>query len=445
MRLASIPISRLLGLTGSIYVAAILVLVFAEAPLGSPLFLGIAATAAAAYAAMLSRVWNEPAASRRLLLIAFAFAVLFRIPAAVAPVGPDNDMVRYVWDGRVQLLGYSPYAVVPADPALAHTHTEETSAMPSLRHRTPYPPAAQLFFRMIVGISDSTRAMKLALVGCDLMTLVVLWRWLAATRRNEWLTLAYAWQPLVILEVAHSGHIDALATLWITAAAYWLARRRTALASVAFVLAIATKLLPIVLAPLFIGRVRVREGLLGVTLLGLLYLPFASGSELPFGAVPNVVANIRFNGPVFQAVAWIASPTAAAAFAVLIGATAALWARWRLTESDPAAWAWPMAFALLAAPVIHPWYLLPLTPFLFVRATLPLTAWTFSILSVYLVWHIVREGGRWILPIPVLVFEYGVFLAACALLIWSWRTKPGGFGPPRDELGATGVAPPPPG
>ena len=45
--------------------------------------------------------------------------------------------------------------------------------------------------------------------------------------------------------------------LWITASAYWLARRRTALASIAFVLAVTAKLLPIVLAPLFLGRVRV--------------------------------------------------------------------------------------------------------------------------------------------------------------------------------------------
>ena len=64
--------------------------------------------------------------------------------------------------------------------------------------------------------------MKLALVACDLLTMIVLWRWLAATGRSEWLTLAYAWNPLVVLEVAHSGHIDALGALWITAAAFWL-------------------------------------------------------------------------------------------------------------------------------------------------------------------------------------------------------------------------------
>ncbi len=263
MRLSSIPIPRLLAAAGAAYLAAIVVLVATKAPLGSAIFFAAVATGTIAYGAVLVRVWSEPRAPRRLLLAAFAVAVVLRVPMAVAPVGSDSDMVRYQWDGRVQLLGYSPYAVLPADPAMAHTHTDQTMRMPSRRDRTPYPPAAQLFFRLVVMISDSTLAMKLALVACDLLTIVVLWRWLAATGRSEWLTLAYAWNPLVVFEIAHSGHIDALAALWIVAAAFWLARRRTQLATIAFVLAIATKLVPIVPAPILLGRVRKRDALHG--------------------------------------------------------------------------------------------------------------------------------------------------------------------------------------
>jgi alpha-1,6-mannosyltransferase len=289
--------------------------------------------------------------------------------------------------------------------------------MPSRRHRTPYPPAAQLFFRLIVAIGNSTLAMKLALVACDLLTIAVLWRWLAASGRSEWLTLAYAWNPLTVLEIAHSGHIDALGALWITATAYWLTHRRTALACVAFVLAVATKLLPIVLAPLLLGRVRPRDLILGIALAALLYLPFTFGTELPLGALPNVVANIRFNGPVFRALAWVSSPQIAAAVALVTGMSAALWARARLPASDPAAWAWPMAIALLGAPVIYPWYLLYLTPFLFTRATMPLLVWTISVIPVYLVWHLARAGGRWAAPPAVMMVEYGALLIACVMVL----------------------------
>jgi hypothetical protein len=421
MRLTSIPIARVIAAAGAAYFLAIIVLVVTQAPLGSTIFFAAVAAGTAAYAAALARVWREPDARRQQLSVAFAIAVALRVPMAVAPVGPDSDMVRYQWDGRVQLLGYNPYRVLPSDPAMLRTHTDRTVRMPSRNDRTPYPPAAQLFFRLVVMLHDSTLAMKLALVACDLLTMVVLWRWLVATGRSEWLTLAYAWNPLAVFEISHSGHIDALAALWVVASAFWLARRRTQLAAVAFVLACATKLLPIVLAPLYLGRIRVRDACIGALCLVALYLPFISGSEMPVGAIPNVVAKIRFNGPLFAAIAGMATPRAAAAIALVAGLSVATWARWRLDAADPAAWGWPMAAAVAFAPVIYPWYLLSLTPFLFTLATLPLAAWTVSVLSVYEVWDLSRHGGRWITPVSVMAFEFGVLLLASAVVIWKRR------------------------
>ena len=406
--------------TGALFLGATIGMAVTQTPLGSPVFFALASVIGAAYLVMLARIWHERTAPRRWLFVAFALAVAFRIPLALPRVGADSDIVRYVWDGRVQRLGYNPYTVVPADPAMAATHTQETRQMPSRRARTPYPPGAQLFFRLVVSLHDSSRAMKLALVACDLLTIVVLWRWLVVSDRNVWLTLAYAWNPLVVLEVAHCGHIDALGSLWIAASAFWLTRRRTMLATIAFVLAVATKLLPIVLLPLFWRRVRLRDAVAGAIVFALLYLPFTSGAGLPLGAVHNVVAHIRFNGPLFKAIAGMTSPQGAAAAAVVLGLLVAAWARWRRPISDPAAWGWPMATALVGAPVIYPWYLLYLTPFLFSAATLPLIAWTFSVFPVYIVWDLARHGGEWRVPVSVMVAEYGV-LAASA--VWIFRRR----------------------
>ena len=413
--------SRRLHLAGFLYLISTAALVVSRTPLGSPLFFGCLALASTAYVAAVAPVWRGADPPRRLLLTAFLFAVAFRVPLAVAPVGPDSDMVRYLWDGRAQQFGYNPYLVVPADPAVAHTHTDETRRMPSIRAATPYPPGAQLFFRLVVAIRDSTLAMKLALVACDLLTILVLWRWLPLIGRSPWLALVYAWNPLVVLEVAHSGHIDSLGALWIATSAYLLTRRRSTLAALTLVMAIATKLLPVVLAPLYWKRIRLRDWALGGALLGALYWPYAQGTGAEFGAVPNVVAYIRFNGPVFKAIAAVASPHVAAAVAVLVGLTAAVWARRRLEVSDPAAWAWPMALSLACAPVIYPWYLLYFTPFLWSRATLPLLVWTVSALPVYVVWERSRHGGRWIVPISIQAVEFGVVILAVIALLAAAR------------------------
>jgi alpha-1,6-mannosyltransferase len=412
------PAILLLG--GLAYAAAMFLLVWTEAPLGSPIFYAVAGGTTAIYATVLAMAWRRPPASRRLLWTALGLAVVIRVPLVLPTVDFDNDMMRYVWDGRVQRLGYNPYHVLPSDPALAHTHNAETDRMPSARARTPYPPAAQLFFRAVVTIHDSSRFMKLALVFCDLLTLLAAWRWLAITGRNEWLALAYGWSPFVVLEIAHSGHIDALGALWIAACAYLMARRRPALASIAFVLAVATKLLPIVLAPIFWRRIRVRDAAIGGLALIALYLPFSLGPGLPVGAVPNVVAHIRFNGPIYQAISALAFPQLAAAVAVSLGLAAAWRARQRLDITDPVAWAYPMAAALLCAPVIYPWYLIWTTPFLVSRATLPILTWTFSVLLAYLVWYVPEYRKPWVVPAWVLAIEYGVVLAVAG---WLWLRR----------------------
>lgn len=409
-------VRSLLAVSGSAYLIALLVLVVTEARLGSASFFACAAVALACYAAMLWIVWRAPADRRRWFLLATVFALAFRIPLAVPPVKSDNDMARYVWDGRVQKIGLNPYAVRPADAGLEFTHDEQTRDMPSARQRTPYPPGAQIFFRSVVSIRDSGRAMKVALILCDLLTMLVLWRWLLASSRDPWLLFAYAWNPLVVLETAHSGHIDALGALWITAAAFWLSRRRTLLATVAFVLAVATKLLPIVLVPLLWRRITLRDGVIGIALLVLLYLPYASGVDVLFG-IQNVVQHVRFNGPVFRFFMTLASPDLAARVAVGAGLATAVWFRWKTSAGDPAAWAWPMAAAILCAPVIYPWYLLYLTPFLLLPATLPLTVWCGSILLTYRVWEIAGSGGRWVVPPLLLAVEFAAVLAAAA---WLW-------------------------
>ena len=70
-----------------------------------------------------------------------------------------------------------------------------------------------------------------------------------------------------------------------------------------------------IVAP-FIGRWYFANAVAGAAVLFLLYLPFRSAGMLPLGAVPNVVAFIRFNGPLFKGLAWLLTPQGAAAVAL---------------------------------------------------------------------------------------------------------------------------------
>ena len=81
-----------------------------------------------------------------------------------------------------------------------------------------------------------------------------------------------------------------------------------------------------------------------------------------------------------------------------------------------------MAVAIACAPVVYPWYLLYLSPFVLLRPTVPLTAWSCSVLATYVVWETARQGGRWVVPPAVLAGEYAIVLIAAALT-WSWSRR----------------------
>ena len=76
-----------------------------------------------------------------------------------------------------------------------------------------------------------------------------------------------------------------------------------------------------------------------------------------------------------------------------------------------------MAASLIAAPVVYPWYLLSLAPFLTNDATLGLMSWTLSVLPVYLVWDLSRHGHRWFVPWWLLLAEYGIVGVAIAVTL----------------------------
>src|SRR5208282_218462 len=111
---------------------------------------------------------------KRVIVIGLVLAAVWHVLFLMQPPGVDDDVHRYVWDGRVQRLGYNPYLVVPNDPALARLHTSETRTLNNPDLPSPYPPGAELFFRAVTAIQESTFALKVAFVICEFAIVFVL-------------------------------------------------------------------------------------------------------------------------------------------------------------------------------------------------------------------------------------------------------------------------------
>jgi alpha-1,6-mannosyltransferase len=405
------PSRRLYGL-GVILVVALTNCSRKFGSTGAPSFLIPLAVAGVAYLLTIREIFSTPRFPRRVIVIGLGLAALWHLAFLLVPPGSDDDIHRYVWDGRVQRLGYSPYIVVPSDPAFAGIHTPETRTLNNPDLPSPYPAGAELFFLAVTEIHESVFALKVAFVLCEFAIVFVLLDIFSRSEQGAHWVLAYAWNPLLAVEVAGSGHIDIVGVLLLLVSFAALGRRWRAVAAVAFGLAVAVKLLPIILLPLYWRRVRLRDAALAVIVVGLLYIPFLNHGRIPIGSLDTYVQSFRFNDPVFAILERVATPQVVAGLAVLVGFLTAIWMRRKAPAWSPDAFAWPMAASLLCAPVVYPWYLLWLLPFVRSASTVPIIIWTVSIIPTYYVWHLRTLGRPWLLPSWVMLLEYGSVVAA---------------------------------
>ncbi len=409
-------------------------------------FVALLGVASVAYVAALRLVGGlagrppAPRGSGRALAACLFLGVVWRLVLLDAGPLVSDDVYRYLWDGRVQQHGLNPLQVSPADPALAGLHTDLTRRIDPTSAVLPsiYPPLAQRFFLGVTSVHESVLAMAAAVLVCDALLGLLIWRWLAATGRSPWWVLAYAWHPLVALEGAGGAHIDFVGALLLVAAVYALSRRRTLLAAAAFAGACAVKFLPVVLLPLLWKRIRLADAAAGGLLVALLYLPFLDGWQLPVGSLGTYLAQWRFNGPPFR---WLASWTGAApavALAVAAGAAVAAHARRTRDRDDPAAWVRPLAATICLLPAIYPWYLVWLIPFLGAATSWPLVVWTLASMTTYVVWTPHLAGAGWVLPAWVEPVEYGLVAAVAGWMWWAGRRRmrPGAAAPVDKGLAA---------
>jgi len=137
-----------------------------------------------------------------------AVAVVIRLLFLFAPPQLSDDVYRYVWDGTRTIEGANPYrhppALVTPPPHLHGIHSRINHA----EFPTIYPPAAQLIFAAGAAVQPSTAGLKTVLVIIDLLLCLLLMLLLHRLELPVSNAVLYAWNPLPVLEIAGSGHVD---------------------------------------------------------------------------------------------------------------------------------------------------------------------------------------------------------------------------------------------
>lgn len=329
----------------------------------------------ALYLLALAVIFRKPPGQSCVGMI-LGFALLFRVALLFSPPVLSSDVYRYVWDGRVQTAGINPYVYAPAAQELAPLRDEEI--FPRINRRdapTIYPPGAQMLLAFSALIfRDSVTGLKTIMIVFDIATMLLILRLLKKTGVPSDRVLLYAWSPLVIFEVAGSGHLEAVMLSFVLLALLARLDKKPLLAGTALGVATLIKLYPAVLFPvLYSRRERMFPLAFGATVL-LGYLPYLYGAGdrilgfLPayFGPWEDFNVGLRYLATSALAT-FTTSPRAVAMLLVtaLLGVVAVYILRQR--QEEAVLWhgyVMVSAYLLLLPTSFHPWYLIWILPFL---------------------------------------------------------------------------------
>lgn len=360
----------------------------------------------------LRRYQHIPNAARIVGVIAIA-ARLALLPALPSLSG---DIYRYVWEGRVTVHGGNPYRQSPEDPALAALR--DATIYPNVNHpglATIYPPLAEAGFALVARAAPTVRAMKLWVLLHDVALVLVLLRWARQRGDSPARVLAYAWNPLVLVEYAGAGHNDPTALVWL-AIALMLARGRPGWSALALAAGVLTKLAPLLALPFLWRRWPWRARLLAAAVLGAGLAWFWAETRGASSGLTAYWVTWRNNELAFDVLERIAGSFTGARVLSVAGialiAGTAWWRDWHEARATRSV----LRAATLLSPVMHPWYLgwtLMMEP---LGPSAPWVLLSFTAVLNYGVLATPAEGGDFHAGLAVRAVEYGVPLLCAALL-----------------------------
>ncbi len=327
---------------------------------------------------------------------------LFLVPSTPSY---DNDLYRYVWDGKVTLERGHPYGIAPSDYRLIHLRDDDFSQIGFRNTPTVYPPVAELaFFLSALAGKMAPYFLKLILLLAHAALLMGIQRILQSRKMHFSWILLYAWNPILWKEFANSGHIDLLGVAFLFYGLLLARKKKTQ----TLLLLLASGIKPIAALSFF-----------------LIWQPHILGALLLFGGVcfwnlPEVFQGISqfarfwvFYPFLFEPLTWFSK--------ILTGTEQ--WARWiawvpvflvlsisnRISQKPSVRWTLVFLAWLFFSPTINPWYAIWVIPFWLLEARMGLATLSIFLIPSYLYYENQTD--------PVFVRWVSFFLLSCKL-IW---------------------------
>jgi len=327
---------------------------------------------------------QENNSSSAVLWAVIVFSLMFRL--TLLPVAPSDDIYRYLWEGKLQLNGISPYSLPPEASSLKYLRDGFFSGINHKHLSTIYPPLTLMVFAAADYVSHSIMSMKSVFLIFDVLSIFILLRFLRVMGKDPLNVLTYAWSPLILISFAARGHCDSLQIFLVILALYLCAIRKNLRTVFSIALAVMSKFIFVIIAPFLIPGKKLKYVVVLFAVIAALYLPYISAGKGLFSTLLHFGTQYHFNDSAHFLIfcLCIGSPLASKIVTALIFGTVLFflykkYLNLSVTNNNGGSekrgnieinnFVLNYAFVaigtfLILAPTLHPWYLTWIIPFL---------------------------------------------------------------------------------
>lgn len=365
-----------------------------------------------------------------------ALAILLRLIAVFSLPALSDDYFRFIWDGKMLLRHVNPFAFTPTEYLLTNSDTQlnflYNNLIPESQEAyTVYPAILQYIFAIAAKLFPANTyaasvVMKLFIFSAECLSLYGLILLSTLKKLPVRNILLYALNPLVIVELTGNVHFESLMICFLIFTFYFLEKDKILPAALFWALAICSKLLPVMLAPLFLmylGFWRfIKTGLLTLLFSIVLFMPLIdAGLIAHVGESVGKYYNLfEFNGSFYylfvrmtelftdkdytQTIAFILGVIS---FCVILFISFFKFKRSLLYEIA----LWIFFIYFLGAAMVHPWYIATLVALcVFTRFRFPVVFSLLIPLSYFPYWLKEYDENMYIILLEyLLLFVYVLY------------------------------------
>ena len=340
----------------------------------------------------------------------------------------SQDFYRFIWDGRLLILGINPYMFSPEQLANGLLNATELTSLEAISnakvliqgmgslnasHYSNYPPINQLCFALAAlfaktSILGSVIVLRIIIIGADLGILYFGKKLLEKLNLPAKNIFWYFLNPFIIIELTGNLHFEGVMLFFIIWSLYMLDKKRWVLAAILLGVSVSVKLLPLLFLPLFY-KYLAPEGLfkkgfwkmkkfywVTLTTIVITFAPFASKTFISnFSATIGLwFQSFEFNASIYYIIRWIGFQAVGWNIIATVGlilpmvvficiVLLAVFRKYNTTQKLITGMLLAVSIYFLLATTVHPWYIAtPVLLSVFTKYKFPLL-WSFMICFSY--------------------------------------------------------------